>query len=481
MVLWPVAYTDTTEVWKLPDARRRMAVAGAGICAELTIAAWATLAWVVLPAGTFKTVAFLLASTTWVSTLLINASPFMRFDGYFLLSDALQLPNLHARSFALARWHLRERLFALGEAPPEVFSARKTRGLVIFAWLTWLYRLSLFLAIAFMVYSFFIKAVGLLLFAVEMLWFIAIPVWREWQQWWLRKDRISPRRRWVMGGALALLIGLLLVPLPAPVTGTGLLQPREQMTLYAPAGAQVVALPHRHGDAVAAGELLFEIRSPELQLRALQLAAQATEQQGQLARTAFDSEQRRHWQLAAEQRQTTAAQAQTVSADAQRHAPRAPFAGTLMDVDPDLHEGDWVAQNEVLGRLVDSGPRQVVTYVDEAALARVKVGDAGLFIVDALRGPVLHLRVQAIERDATRVLKEKVLASHLGGQVMVRPQNDTFYPEAAVFRVTLAVESGTDQPAQAWRGLVAIDAQPEPLALRFVQRLLSVFWREAGF
>ncbi|MEO8297299.1 MAG: hypothetical protein ABI574_05770 [Burkholderiales bacterium] len=41
--------------------------------------------------------------------------------------------------------------------------------------------------------------------------------------------------------------------------------------------------------------------------------------------------------------------------------------------------------------------------------------------------------------------------------------------------------SGTDHPAQAWRDLVAIDAQPEPLALRFVQRVLSVFWREAGF
>ena len=65
--------------------------------------------------------AFLLATTTWVSTVLINASPFMRFDGYFLLSDFLQMPNLHARAFALARWDLRERLFALGEPAPEHF------------------------------------------------------------------------------------------------------------------------------------------------------------------------------------------------------------------------------------------------------------------------------------------------------------------------------------------------------------------------
>ncbi|MGH8667500.1 MAG: HlyD family efflux transporter periplasmic adaptor subunit [Burkholderiales bacterium] len=54
-----------------------------------------------------KSIAFLLSTTTWISTVFINASPFMRFDGYFVLSDFLQLPNLHARVFALARWHAR--------------------------------------------------------------------------------------------------------------------------------------------------------------------------------------------------------------------------------------------------------------------------------------------------------------------------------------------------------------------------------------
>ena len=78
-------------------------VAAAGIATELTIAVWAMLAWVWLPDGPLRAMAFLLATTTWVSTVLINASPFMRFDGYFLLSDFLQMPNLHACAFALAR------------------------------------------------------------------------------------------------------------------------------------------------------------------------------------------------------------------------------------------------------------------------------------------------------------------------------------------------------------------------------------------
>lgn len=66
-----------------------------------------------------------------------------------------RLPNLHGRAFALARWDLRERLFALGETAPEHFSSARLRALVAFAWAVWLYRLVLFLGIAAMVYFLF--------------------------------------------------------------------------------------------------------------------------------------------------------------------------------------------------------------------------------------------------------------------------------------------------------------------------------------
>ncbi|MEO6276744.1 site-2 protease family protein [Roseateles sp.] len=481
MVLWPVAYTDTTEVWKLPDARQRMAVAGAGICAELAIAAWATLAWLWLPEGPLRTVAFLLSSTTWLSTLLINASPFMRFDGYFLLSDALNMPNLHARSFALARWRLREWLFGFGEPAPEPIPPRRTRWLVAFAWATWLYRLVLFLGIAVLVYHFVIKAVGILLFAVELVWFIASPVWGELRAWWQRRARIGRHRRLALLVGAGALAGLLLVPLPGRVTGTGLLQPAEQLTLYAPAGAQVTALPFHHGDAVPAGAVLFEVQSPLLRLRALQSAARMTGVQGQIAAAAFDAQQRRDWQLATGQLETRRAEAQTVTADAQRYAPAAPFAGRFVDADPDLRAGDWVAKDEVLGRLVSTGARQVITYVDEKEVRRIAVGDAGLFVVDALLGPTLHLRVKTIERDASRTLNERMLASHLGGHVLVREQGQVFSPESAVFRVVLETTSGQDHAEQAWRGAVVMSARPEPLLRRFIDQVMSVFWREAGF
>ena len=114
----------------------------------------------------------------------------MRFDGYFLLSDALNLPNLHERSFALGRWWLRERLFGFQEPMPELQPRGRHAFLIGFAFATWLYRLVLFVGIALLVYHLFFKALGLLMMAVELGWFIAMPMTRELKQWWLRREAL---------------------------------------------------------------------------------------------------------------------------------------------------------------------------------------------------------------------------------------------------------------------------------------------------
>ena len=102
LVLWPVAYTDTNEVWKLTRRDQRLKVAAAGIATELTIAVWAMLAWVWLPDGS-RAMAFLLATTTG-SAPCDQRQPVHALRRLLPLSDFLQMPNLHACAFALARW-----------------------------------------------------------------------------------------------------------------------------------------------------------------------------------------------------------------------------------------------------------------------------------------------------------------------------------------------------------------------------------------
>jgi len=109
LVLMPVLYTDTTGAWRLRSRRERLLIDCAGMMAELGVAAIATLLWVILPDGTLRSVAFILATTSWVMSLAINITPFMRFDGYYVLSDIagidreiarrrVQIAELEARS-----------------------------------------------------------------------------------------------------------------------------------------------------------------------------------------------------------------------------------------------------------------------------------------------------------------------------------------------------------------------------------------------
>jgi len=502
LVLVPVAYTDTNEVWKLSSRRQRLAVAAAGVTAELVVAAWASLAWALLPDGLPKSIAFMLCTTTWVATVAINASPFMRFDGYFLLSDWLDLPNLHSRSFALARWDLRERLLGLGAPPPEYFPPRRTRGLILFAYATWLYRLVLFLGIAVLVYSFFVKALGILLFAVEIGWFLVLPVWHELRQWpalllqrqgpagsgaapvnrWRAMWRHGPRVRrtaWIVAG-MAL---LLFVPLPKRISAKGLLKPAEVYPIHAPAGAQVTKMPWTEGSRVPAGALLVELASADLQWRWRSAQAHVVQQHQRSNHAAVTPEQRQNLQVLQQEQNRAAAELANVETDLVRYAPRAPFDGVLRNVDPDLRPGEWVAGHERLALLVKEGGWRVETYLDEHDVARIKVGDTARFYADGLEGPVVVLHVDDVEIDATRSLPNGQFAAPFGGSVLTRERRGQLVPELAVYRVTLS--SGQDDlgrlSGQSWRGNVVIHGAWEAPGMAFVRSALVLVWREVGF
>ena len=484
LVMWPVAYTDTNETWRLTHRFERLRVASAGILTELVIAAWATLAWGLLPEGGLQSAAFVLATTSWVATLAINASPFMRFDGYFILMDALDMPNLHARSFALARWKLREWLFALGDEPPEQASRPRTAALVAFAWATWLYRLVLFLGIAVLVYHFFIKLLGIFLFMVEIVWFVAKPLASEltvWRELWPRIRQRSRSRQTVLG--LLCLCVLLLLPWPGRITVSAVLKPQHAWPVFAPAGARVDALPFRHGDAVPAGRAVVELHVPDLASRARALEARVDQQRRLAESSAFDEELRKRWKVAEQALTTTETELLGVQAEQHQFAPVAPYDGRLLLADPDLAVGQWVARKEPLATLVQQGSRwRVETWLDEDDVSRVHLGQRARFFTDGATSDVLTLRVTAIDQDAARVLPRRELASFLGGHVLTREKNGQLVPERAVYRVALDVEEmPTDLQSLSWRGHLVVHADWQSPVSRYVRQLIAVLVREAGF
>jgi putative peptide zinc metalloprotease protein len=482
LVMLPVAYTDTNETWRLSSRWQRLQVASAGIAVELMLAAWATLAWAILPDGELRAAAFVLATTTWVATLAVNASPFMRFDGYFILSDWLDLPNLHERSFALARWRLREWLFDLGEPKPEHFPRAREAGLIAFAWGTWLYRLVVFAGIAVLVYHFFIKVVGIMLFLVEVLWFILLPVKHELMAWKQRWPAIRASRRGRVSAGIGLCVLLLaLLPWPVRVASSGLLRPADSWPLFAPGPAQLEQLAYPDGAQVGAGAPLLKLAAPELAVRRATALQRLERARWQAAAAGIDAEARARLQSSQDELASAQAELTSVDEELARYAPTAPFAGQLRDLDPDLAAGQWLARKEKIGLLVGRGGNVVETYLDEEAVKRVAAGDGGIFISDAGEGPVLRLKVANVDADATRVLPNGMLAAQAGGHVLTRERNGQLIPEHAVYRVTLAVDSPLGELAgQSWRGKVVVRASWEVPLWRYLRNALAVLLREAG-
>ncbi|MEQ8964465.1 MAG: HlyD family efflux transporter periplasmic adaptor subunit [Azospirillaceae bacterium] len=483
LVLWPVLYTDVTDAWKLADRRRRLAIGAAGMIAELGLAALATLAWSFLPDGPARSAAFLIATVTWVMTLAVNLNPLMKFDGYYLLADLLGVDNLQARGFAVGRWRLREALFGFGEPPPEPMSPRLRRILVVYAWSAWLWRLVLFVTIALLVYHFVVKVVGILLAVVELAWFVARPVRDELAQWWARRDRIRPTRNLaltllVLAGGLAVLV----VPWQDRIAVPAVVEAAGASALYAPVPGRIAALPVARGERVAAGAPVVVLESPDLvaeialaRRRALLLArlierraagAQAPDTVGVL-----ESE------LAAER-----ATLEGLEARAARLVVRAPIDGRLVERDPALRPGLWVAADRPLGRVVDSRAARATAYLPESALDRVAVGGrARLTPADSTR-PAIAARIDSIERVAVARLDRPLLASTEGGPIAARADSQGRpVPETALYRVVLAPEPGTQAPERVIRATARLEADPASPAGRLARTVAAVLIRESGF
>jgi putative peptide zinc metalloprotease protein len=480
LVMWPMAYTDTNEAWKIPDRSKRLQISSAGIATEAMLAAWALLAWALLPDGALRSAMFFVASISLGLTIALNASPFMRFDGYFIICDLLDMPNLHQRSFALARWRLREWLFKLHEPKPEVFSSWKQTSLILFAWATWLYRLVLFIGIALMVYHLFTKLLGVLLFIIEIYWFIWFPVRNELREWHTRRDKIikSNRTRISAGVAAALLL-LFAVPIPTHIAVSALFKPSEIWPVHSPGPAVVEVLHAQHGQEVRQGQALVRFHAPDVLLQ-MNISKSRWQRLNWQAATAGMPEPQQGTPLALSQTQLKSAQAEFDRAQQMqsRYQPHAPFAGHFVLSDPDMRPGQWLDKNEKIGAILGHAPWRIETWVDENQANRLTIGAEARFIALGLPGK-MNAKVVSIDQDTTRELPDGQLSAQHGGHILVREQQGKWIPEQAVYRVSLELDQPyTHDLMAAQRGLLSLDAQAHSLAGEYLRHALAVLIRE---
>ena len=484
MVLMPVLYTDTSGAWRLRSRRKRLMIDGAGIFTELALASMATFVWVFLPEGGLRLCVFAIATTSWVTSLAVNLNPLMRFDGYYILSDSLGFQNLQNRGFEMARWRLRELLFGLGLEPPEPLSAKMRRLVAVHAWATWIYRFFLFLGIALLVYTFFIKVVGIILFIVEILWFILFPIGRELAHWWSIKGQIMASKRFWVTSLVAGCFGLLaVIPWSTQITIPSLLTAGQEQSLFAPFPAQIEKLNIKNGEQVKKGDVLVQLAAPQL-VKDLDLARERkTLIESRIDRTGSDDEDRASLIVLTNELQQVKEEIDGLLRIREQMTVRAPFDATVADVDPELHAGLWVNPKTPFAVLQTGNVPRIKGYVNEQNVFRFQPGTSAKFIPDDIDLPTLEAKVSSIAEASSEQLDEPYLALPFGGSIAIEEaRKEELRPTEAAYSVALVPSDSEalNQPNKAIRGVAIITGEPQSFYSRAKRQVLKVLVRELG-
>lgn len=264
----PCVYCDVSESWQLPSRWQRASVAAAGMYVELIVATLAAWVWMLTIDGPANTVALQTMFVCSVSTVLINANPLMRFDGYYILSDILDESNLRGRADALADARLYRWILGRSAELSNLAGGAYENLLCLFSWLGWVYRACLSLAIAGLLVSIYeswnIAWIGRTIAALILISWWGIPSVK------LAKNLIhmaeKTKKRWRLALVTTVFVGLVaLVPIPYRQFGSGWVQPESMRGVYAPATGILQyseELPDS-GDAVEADRLLFSLYDAE--------------------------------------------------------------------------------------------------------------------------------------------------------------------------------------------------------------------------
>ena len=481
LVMFPVLYTDTTDSWKLRSRRERLIVSGAGVGVELTIAVLATFAWAFLPDGPLRSAVFFAATTSWVLSLAVNLNPLIRFDGYHFLSDAIGVQNLQARSFAFGRWALREVLFDLGEPVPEETTRARRRALAMFAWACWVYRFFLFLAIALLVYTFFFKVLGVLLFIIEIAWFIVIPIFSEFKQWWSRRADIAarPRTRWLVVSCTCVL-ALLLVPLQWTVKIPAVLEVSEQFAIHVQGPGLIDAVSVTEGQKIRAGDVLFTMRSPELDNLVRLSERRLRLVQARLDRTIVDAQDLEQKMVLQRERVREEATLKGLHAQQQALQVIAPRDGVVVDLAEALHPGRWINDQLQLANLVSSSGVRVRGYVSSQEVRRISSGAASTFVPDSIELDTLDGKILSIADAYAERISIPSLTSRFEGNIAVSETTSDLEPLGAWYSVVVELDEDVAVPGWETRGVVHTDGEAESLIAVAWRQIMRVLVRESS-
>ena len=407
----PAFFCNVNDAWTFPELRARLWVTAAGSWIQMVLAGIAAIVWwAATPDTLVSQVALAVVLIGGITTVIVNLNPLIPLDGYYALSDWLEVPNLRQRAFRHLAWLVKRYGFRREVAMPPA-DEREQRIFVIYGLLAFAYTTSILLLVAGIVQGWLsaaLGAFGLVVFAGLVLLMVREPL-REWSRealaaWrdWRAERRAAPghrRRRYALMALGALVVAGALLPRPITVGGRFTVVPAGRVALVSPDTGVVVAIAAREGARVTPGTVLARIRSFDLEHDQV-AAARASDS---LALRELQARARGDEGIAAREasvRSGEAARSRGLRRRVESLVLRAPSPGVVLTARPEEMVGTWVSIGDTLLELGDPGALEARVALAGGGASLARAGQPVRLVLEAGSGALLTDTLDGVSEAA---------------------------------------------------------------------------------
>lgn len=475
MIFTPVPYMDATSAWGFRERYKRVLVGSGGMIVELFVAALATFVWASTGIGLIHNLAYNIMLVASVSTLLFNLNPLLRFDGYYILSDLIGIPNLTQRSMQQLRALAERYLFGVRKAKGPGSTRSEAVWLSIFGAMSGVYRIFLFAGILLVIADQFLL-VGLIMAAVCAVVWVATPIVRLTSYLGSNPSLGRHRSRAItvtLGLAAVALIFLQYIPFPSHFRAPGVIQSRQWMELHSRTSGRVIQLLAKPGAPVQSGQPLVQMENPEIGIQLAGAQAGLIEVETRIRQALHESTP--NLKPLESLKESMMKTIERLEREQSELTVRASQNGLWLIPESEGLIGRWLAKGGVIGALIDTNQFQFqATILQEdgdrifhqpPTTAEVRLtGEAGR-----------RLRVESIRviPGEQRQLPSAALGWRAGGPVPTAARDNEGRQAAEPF---FEVNGNVSDPAGALllhgkAGWIRFDLPNEPLLPRWIRSL----------
>ncbi|OQA88821.1 MAG: putative peptide zinc metalloprotease protein YydH [Lentisphaerae bacterium ADurb.Bin242] len=483
IVFYPRLFVDLTDTWRLSRARR-IACDGAGIASELIFGGLAAIVWVYAQPGPLRSTMFYLVTVSALGTILVNGNPFIRYDGYYLLCDLLNVENLMSRSIEYVKSWNRRFFLGLGFWPDSGDASPLT--LYFFGLGSFIYRLFLYTSIILVIYFQFTKALAVLLMALEAYVMLLLPFFMEMKLLFRYHKNLNLVKTGFVLLLIAALVSLFFVPLPWSFALPCEIVPETSRIVTVRESAFAEAELDDDPVRVKKGDRILPFSNVFLDFSILRYAALVRQNEAELDLMRADTktfgfspvvfEKLRVNQLTCEEMKRRRGSLDVVAET------DGIFVPSIKDVSP----GRWLEKGTVLGQIV-SEKTIVYAYALDREVNRINPGDK---VTLKLRGELDgHKGVVETVNPVAVKFRDSTLVQRLGGTVPCYPPSSQaskpaqktmeFTPVNVLYCVTVSTESPLSKLVG--RTGTAYVEQTYKLSVEIGRQLLHIFFREFTF